>query len=341
MGHPNLNHEQKGLGPVSWTPYGSARQPGQGRYDAFVKVSLVATVKDAEPHIEEFLASVRGQTRPPDEVVVVDGGSSDGTWEALQKAEGILALREPGANIARGRNVAIRAAAHEVIAVTDADCVLDAEWLARILEPIERGADVAAGFYRPVGGSLVQLCTAAVSLPEPDELRPGWMPSSRSLALRREAFEEAGGYPEWLEVGEDMYLNHRLVEHGARMELAPAAVAYWRLRPTLAATWRQYARYAEGDALAGMYPQRHAIRFATYAFGAFALVSGRRWARVPAVVGAIAYASRPTRRAFRRLPAGSAKRAAALAAVPAMMGFIDAAKMYGYLRGVARRGREA
>jgi hypothetical protein len=189
-----------------------------------------------------------------------------------------------------------------------------------------------------VGETLVQVSAAAVSLPEPDELRPGWMPSSRSLALRREAFEAAGGYPEWLEVGEDMYLNHRLVEHGVRMELAPTAIAYWRLRPTLAATWRQYARYAEGDALAGMYAQRHAIRFATYAFGAFALVSGRRWARVLAGAGAIAYASKPMRRAFRRLPAGSPNRPATLAAVPAMMGFIDAAKMWGYLEGLARRG---
>src|SRR5438093_8000035 len=120
-----------------------------------VKISLVATVKDAGPHVDAFLSSIRAQTRQPDEVVVVDGGSSDGTWETLRDADGILALREPGANIARGRNVAIRAAAHDVIAVSDADCVLDPEWLARILGPIERGADVAAGFYRPLGSSLL------------------------------------------------------------------------------------------------------------------------------------------------------------------------------------------
>jgi glycosyltransferase involved in cell wall biosynthesis len=306
-----------------------------------VKASLVATVKDAGSHIAEFLASVQAQTRQPDEVIVVDGGSSDGTWETLRRAQGILAIQEPGANISRGRNVAIRAAAHDVIAVTDADCVLDPEWLAHILEPIERGADVAAGFYRPIGDSMVQEWVAAVSLPEPDELGPGWMPSSRSLALRRDSFEAAGGYPEWLEVGEDMYLNHQLVDHGARMELAPGAVVYWPLRPTLTATWRQYARYAEGDALAGMYPQRHAIRFATYAFGGYALLSGRRWVRGLALIGGLAYASKPVRRAFRRLPARSPRRRVAMAAVPAMMGFIDAAKMWGYLRGLAGRGERA
>jgi glycosyltransferase involved in cell wall biosynthesis len=304
-----------------------------------VKVSLVATVKDAGPHIREFLDSVKAQTRQAEEVVVVDGGSTDGTWETLQREEGILALREPGANIARGRNVAIRAAAHDLLAVTDADCVLDPDWLARIVEPIERGAEVAAGLYRPLAASasLLQVCAAAIAVPDPDEVRLGWMPSSRSLAMTRGAFEAAGGYPEWLEVGEDMYLNHRLVENGARMELAPAAIASWRVRPDLASTWRQYSRYAEGDALARMYPHRHAIRFGTYAFGIFALVSDRRWPKLVAAFGAIAYASKPLRRVLRRLPAGSPDRARALVSTPPLMAFVDAAKMWGYLRGLIRR----
>jgi glycosyltransferase involved in cell wall biosynthesis len=296
-----------------------------------VKVSLVATVKDDGPSVEEFLASVRAQTRQPDEVIVVDGGSTDGTWELLEGADDVLALSEPGSNIARGRNAAIRAAAHDVIAVTDADCVLDPEWLERIVLPIEGGADVAAGFYRPFGDSVLQI-SAAAALPEQDEVRPGWMPSSRSLALRREAFEAAGGYPEWLDVGEDMYLNHRLVENGARIELAPDAVTYWRIRPTLGATWRQYAAYAEGDALAGMYPRRHAVRFAAYALGTFALLTRRRWLLGVAAAGALAYARRPLRRVWRR----SEGRWSALAAVPPMMAFVDAAKMWGYARGLMR-----
>jgi GT2 family glycosyltransferase len=247
-----------------------------------------------------------------------------------------VAISEPGANIARGRNVAVRAATHEVLAVTDADCVLDPRWLARILEPIEEGADVAAGFYRPLGGSFLQICTAAVSLPEPDELGPGWMPSSRSVAFRREAFEAAGGYPEWLDVGEDMFLNHRLAETGARMELAPGAVAYWRVRPSLRTTWDQYAGYAQGDARAGMYPRRHVARFAAYAALALAVALRRRWLAGAVSAAGIAYAARPVRRAWRRLPPASPLRWAVPVAVPATMAFIDAAKMWGYLRGKAR-----
>jgi glycosyltransferase involved in cell wall biosynthesis len=301
-----------------------------------VKVSLVSTVKDAGPAIGEFLASVAGQTRPPDEVVVVDGGSTDGTAEAVERAEGVTLLREPGANIARGRNLAIRAATHDVIAVTDADCVLAPDWLERLLVPIERGADVSAGFYEPITASLFEAC-AASAVPEREELGPGWMPSARSIAFRREAWEASGGYPEWLDIGEDMYMNHRWVESGVRMEPAADAVTYWRMRPTLGETWRQYVRYAEGDAIARMYPKRHAIRFAAYGFLAAALATRSRWMLGAAAVGGAAYAWRPVRRTLRRLPAGSPDRARAVIGVPLLIAFTDAAKMWGCARGLRRR----
>jgi glycosyltransferase involved in cell wall biosynthesis len=303
-----------------------------------MKVSLVATVKDARPFIEEFLASLRAQTRAPDEVVIVDGGSTDGTLEALESEDGVTVLSEPGANIATGRNVAVRSATHDVLAVTDADCVLAPDWLERILQPIERGADFSAGFYRPLGITFFQACAGAASLPEPEEVRPGWMPSSRSLAFRREVFEAVGGYPEWLDVGEDMYLNHRWSDAGVRMELATDAVAFWRLRATPAATWRQYAGYAEGDAVAGMYPRRHLVRFSVYATAVAAVATRSPWLIGLAAAGGVAYAARPIRRAWRRLPE-PASRAAAVAAVPVAMAFIDAAKMWGYVRGLSRRRR--
>jgi glycosyltransferase involved in cell wall biosynthesis len=304
-----------------------------------MKVSLVATVKDARPFLEEFLASVERQSRVPDEVVVVDGGSTDGTWEVLLEAAWLQAFTEAGANIARGRNLAVRSATHDVIAVTDADCVLAPDWLERLLEPLERGADVSAGFYRPIAESFLEQCAAATSVPEEDEIGPGWMPSSRSLAFRREAFEAVGGYPEWLDVGEDMYLNHRLVESGVRMGLAPGAVVHWRIRPTLHATWRQYAGYASGDAAAGMYPNRHLARFGAYAFGLAALLGRRRWLLPVAAAAGAVYAARPIRRALRRMPPDSPGRWTSFLGVPAMMAFIDAAKMWGYVRGLAEGRR--
>lgn len=294
----------------------------------------MSTVKDAGPAIDGFLTSVAEQTRPPDEVVVVDGGSSDGTFDALRAAPGITAISSPGANISRGRNIAIAAAAFDVIAVTDADCTLAPDWLEHLLRPLERGADVAAGFYRPVTSSFVDECIAATNMPDAREIGEGWMPSSRSVAFTRAAFDAAGGYPERLAIGEDMYLNHRWVELGMRIEPAADAVVYWRLRPSLGATWHQYAAYARGDAEARMYPERHATRFGAYGVVALAMATRNRWLLLATAIGGIAYASKPLRRAWQRLAGRPGARLASVAGVPAAMAFLDLAKMWGYLRGV-------
>ncbi len=304
-----------------------------------MKVSVVATVKDAAPYVGEFLASVASQTRPADEVIVVDGGSTDGTLEILRAATGITVIEEPGASIARGRNVAVRAAAHDAIAVSDADCVLEPDWLERIMEPLEAGADVSMGVYRPLTRSFFEEIAAAISIKDPEEVREDtYMPSARSVAYRREAFERAGGYPEWMSLGEDMYLNHRWRELRVRMDLAREAVVARRPRPDLLSYWRQFTGYAEHDARGGMHTGRHALRFGVYGALAMALASRRRGLMVAAAAAAALYAARPVERAWRRLPSARL-RLAALGAVPALMLVTDVAKVAGYLRGV--RGRSA
>jgi len=306
-----------------------------------VKVSLVTTVLNAGGHIGPFLETVAAQTRAPDEVVVVDGGSTDGTLEELRRAEGITLIEDPGASIARGRNVAIAAAAHDVIAVSDADCVLEPDWLEHLLRPLESGADVAMGAFRPIAETFFHRCMAAVNLPDPEAWEEAtFMPSGRSVAFRRDAIQAAGGYPEWLAIGEDMYVDRRWRELGMDMRLARDAVAWWRLRPDLRSTWIQYVRYARGDAIADMYPERHALRFAVYAGALFAWSSRSRVLRFGTLVGGAVYAATPLRRVMRRVddPIDQAK---AAVAVPALMGFVDAAKMTGYVAGQWARRRHS
>jgi glycosyltransferase involved in cell wall biosynthesis len=303
-----------------------------------MKVSLIATVLNAEEHVGGFLASIVAQTRRPDEVVVVDGGSTDGTVDRLRDVEGITVIVEPGANIARGRNLAIAIASHEAIAVADADCAYGPGWLAALLEPLEAGADVAMGWTEPVVDSLLDACVSSLGFPlstvEVDAA--SFMPSARSVAFRREAIEAIGGYPEWLAIGEDMWVNHRWRERAFDMRLAPDAVAGWHPRGSLGAIWTQYVRYARGDGRAGMYPERHALRFAVYGGLLAALASRRTWPKLIAVGGAIAYARTPVVRARARV-ATSRDRAIATIAVPALLAFTDVAKMCGYALGLADR----
>lgn len=308
-----------------------------------MKITLISTVKDCAGSTPGFLASLAAQTRAPDEVVIVDGGSTDGTSGAFKQADGVTVLTEPGANISRGRNVALAAATHDVIAATDADCELDPRWLEAIVAPIEAGADVSMGWYEPVLETALDRCMAAVNLPlDSQSVDPSrFNPSHRSVAFRREAIEAVGGYPEWLAIGEDMWVDQRWRELGTDMRFAPEAIVRWRLRRGLVATWRQYFRYARGDAQAGMHPERHTLRFGVYAGLAAALASGRTWPKLLAAAGAVAYARAPVRRgwALTSSPRGPRDRAIATLAVPALMAFTDAAKMAGYAAGLADRVR--
>lgn len=310
-----------------------------------MKVSLIVTTLNEAKTIDGLIKAVEAQSRAPDEIVVVDGGSSDGTFEALQEWASsrptVVVKSLPGANISAGRNAAIKEAAGQVIAATDAGCTPEPEWLERLMKPFETDdVDVVMGFYRADPHSTFERVAGCLNLPDAHEIKPGrFMPSSRSVAFTKPIWERAGGYPEWLDIGEDMYFNFQMLERGARRAFAPEAVVRWRLRPTLEDTLRQYFRYAEGDGRAGMYPQRHALRFLTYAGGVLLLAASTRkpvllW--IPAAFG-VARMLPAFRRAWRRLPPAEA--AAATVALPALELLVDLAKMAGYVSG--RKARKA
>lgn len=231
-------------------------------------ISVVFTVLNEAASLPELLDSLAAQTQPPDEVVVCDGGSTDGTL-ALLEAERRLPLRllhAPGANISQGRNRAIRAATGSIIAVTDAGVQLSPRWLEAIVAPFaDETVQAVAGFFLPAPRSVFETALGATVLPELSEIDPKrFLPSSRSVAFRKTAWEAVGGYPEWLDYCEDLIFDMRLRARYGPFAFAPDAVVYFRPRPTLAAFFLQYYRYARGDGKANLWPLRHAIRYGTY-----------------------------------------------------------------------------
>lgn len=311
-----------------------------------MRVALVLTVLDEAGTIGELLDTIEAQTRRPDEVVVVDGGSRDGTVQELQawarQGPGRTVLVVPGANISAGRNAAVAATSADVLAVTDAGCRLDPHWLERLLEPLtDPGVAVAMGFYLPDARSTFERLVSCLNLPDAEEVDPEhFLPSARSVAYRREVFDAVGGYPEWLAIGEDMHFDLAMVRAGFRRVFVPTAVVHWRLRADMQSFLRQYYRYARGDGIAGMHARRHAARFATYG-ALLAALAGPARTR-PAVlvpVAGLAWWLRPTLpRARRRL---GPRWPVAVVAVPALTVAMDAAKMAGYVAGRARRWQGA
>jgi len=236
------------------------------------KATVIATVLNEADSISGLLESLQRQTRRPDVVIIVDGGSTDGTVDILREWEsaGKLPLRvieAPGANISRGRNIAISAAETEIIAGTDAGTRLEPDWLQNLIAPFEQDPppDVVAGFFVADPQTVFETALGATTLPAIDDINPDrFLPSSRSIAFRKSVWEDLGGYPEWLDFCEDLLFDLWLREDGYRIAFVPHATAHFRPRQSLHQFFWQYYRYARGDGKADLWPVRHAIRYATY-----------------------------------------------------------------------------
>jgi len=315
------------------------------------RTSLIVTVLDEADSIDELLESIAAQTRQPDEVVVVDGGSRDGTWQRLQAWTARLPLhliRAPGASIARGRNLAIDAAAYKLIAVTDGGVRLERDWLEQLHAALKDEIDVVSGFFQPAVSTTFERAMGATVLPAARDIeQKTFLPSSRSVLFRRRAWSAVGGYPEWLDYCEDLVFDLALKHTGCRFAVAPRAQVWFRPRGSLRAFFRQYFRYARGDGKADLFRRRHAIRYATYAAAVILLRwsgllqqrsgSGSRPGAALLLIafGGLAYTRRPYARLLPALAGLSHREVAyAVALVPAIRLVGDVAKMLGYPVGV-------
>lgn len=291
--------------------------------------------------------SIATQTRPPDEVVICDGGSTDDTVEIIESYADRLPLRvvaSPGANISKGRNVAVNAASHDLIAVTDAGVRLTEDWLESLIAPLEENPDqmVAAGFFLPDTRTAFEVAMGAAVLPALRDIDPvSFMPSSRSVAFRREAFDQVGGYPEWIDFCEDLIFDFQLNALYGPFAFAPDAIAYFKPRSSLKAFSRQYYQYARGDGKANLFFRRHLIRYAAYLaalpviIAAGALISP--WCLLSLLVGC-AYVWHPYRRLIDQWQhLSTAGKLTAVLLVPVIIVTGDLAKMVGYPVGVCWR----
>jgi len=309
-----------------------------------VRVAVVVSLLNEEAAVDALLDSLLAQTRPPDEIAIADGGSTDGTVDRIQRrivaGAPIRLISAPGTNISQARNRAIETTSAAAIAVTDCGVRLEPHWLAELIAPLEREdpADVVAGFFRaaPVGAFETALGSATL-VREQDVTPETFQPSSRSVAFRRTAWLAVGGYPEWLEHSEDVIFDLRLRSHGYRFAFAPRALVHFRPRSSPGAFFRQYYLYARGDGKANLWPRRHAARYAAYALAPFVIIAGLWYKRLwlaGAVMGA-AYLVTPYRRLLPWLPIlAPLERAEALAWVPVIRLVGDVAKMLGYPVGV-------
>ncbi len=201
------------------------------------RIAVVVPVFDGERHLAATLASVAAQTRVPDEVIVVDDGSRDGSAAVAERA-GARVIRQANAGPAAARNRGVAATTCEWVAFLDADDLFAPDKLARQAAVLEAERDVAA------------VCSDAVILggardgerrsggrPVPARLRFGDLLEGNpviasSVLARRQAMLAAGGFDEdpVLVATEDYDLWLRMLDSaGASFAYVDAPLVSYRM----------------------------------------------------------------------------------------------------------------
>jgi len=234
-------------------------------------ISVILTTRNEEKSIGGCLDSLVKQ-KGLGEVVIADAQSTDRTVKIIRESNyyhklPIRLFIKPGLSISQGRNLAISKAKGKIIAVTDAGCKADRNWLEEITKPFKEKSNVQAvsGFFKPWAESLFQKYLAAVTIPILSNIKPDkFLPSSRSIAFQKLLWQKVGGYPEWVSICEDLLFDIKIRKEGVLFKFSPKALVCWKPRRNIPQFFRQYYMYAKGDGHAKLWNYRHVIRYGAY-----------------------------------------------------------------------------
>lgn len=247
-----------------------------------MKISFISTFLNEEDNIVPFLDSVIKQTKKPDEIILVDGGSTDKTLSIISiflaerdlasqdkfPASKVIVITKKG-NRSVGRNEAIRRANGDVIACSDVGCILDKNWLSKIVDPFNNeSVDVVAGYYDALASTPFQKCLTPYVLVMPNRVNPDtFLPATRSIAFKKSAWEKVGGFDEKLANNEDYAFAKKLRVKLLKIVFAKNAIVHWIPRSTLPQAFNMIWRFALGDAEAGIVRPKVILIFIRYLIG--------------------------------------------------------------------------
>jgi glycosyltransferase involved in cell wall biosynthesis len=207
------------------------------------KVSVVVPVYNGARTIGLALDALLAQTHKDLEIIVADDGSTDATGE-IAKGRPVKYLRQENAGPAKARNLGWRSSSGEIIFFTDADCVPEPDWVAKLLRSFEEPGVAAAGGTYGIRNpeSLVAQCIHYDIQYRHSRMGPkvAYI-GSFSLAVRRSALEAVGGFDETFRIacGEDADLSYRLHTAGHGLRFNKDCVVFHHFPTGVVHFWRQ------------------------------------------------------------------------------------------------------
>jgi glycosyltransferase involved in cell wall biosynthesis len=311
-----------------------------------MKISVIVPVLNEENTIRALLDSLCNQTRPPDEIVITDGGSVDQTPKLIESYDSkgieIRLIREWGALPGRGRNVAIENARHDWLAFVDAGIRAQPDWLECMIgrAVAAPAVDVVYGAWRPITDSFFKECAAIAYVPPPTrtdgvDIRPRFIASS---LMRRVVWSSVGGFPEHLRSAEDLLFMNKVEAAGFREGYASGAIVLWNIEPDIIGTFKRFTIYSRNNIRAGLWKQWQSAIFKRYLvlclIAVFAVLVGWKWLLLPFILWIALMVLRglvAIRRNRKEYPSGIGRNLLRLFVLVPVLTVLDAAAVIGTL----------
>jgi len=177
---------------------------------------------------------VFAQTLPPTEVIVVDDGSTDGTWDVIERfGARVRYVHQDNQGPAAARNKGIALATGQLLAFLDADDLWLPQKLARQVRRFAERADLQVSVTQVRNFWVEELCAEAEAMRDhrlAAAALPGYVP--QTMLARREVFARVGSFDETLRIGEDTDWFLRATDLGTAMELLPEVLVMRRFHRT-------------------------------------------------------------------------------------------------------------
>lgn len=199
---------------------------------SFPSASIIIPAYNAENHLQACLDALLQQTIHPEEIIVVDDGSTDGTRTIAESFSLVTYLTQKNQGPAKARNAGAKKASGDIILFIDSDCVPEKNWLEEMLKPFEDENVVGVqGAYKTKQKSLTARFDQLDIEYRYERMKKketiDWI-GTYSAAYKRKVFLDARGFDETFPKasGEDSELSYRLAERGMILKFAPTAIVY-------------------------------------------------------------------------------------------------------------------